>query len=146
MTRTCMHVHGCGMTTKTERYGVDTYALCQGWGTFFLSRAISIFSTSSEGRTNFSPLLKNTKITAHSFGLSFMLCKEKATSEYRYLTMTRACMHVHGCGMTPKQKDMDTRCVHMYLVSYPCGHDLSGGDLNSSIGVRRACSPAKVFF
>ena len=55
--------------------------LNQGWGTFFLSRAISIFTTSSEGRTNYwtQPLLKKTKVTAHSFGLSFMY-KEKATS------------------------------------------------------------------
>ena len=30
--------------------------------------------------------------------------------------MTRVCMHVHVCGMTTKQKYMDTRCVQMYLV------------------------------
>ena len=98
----------------------------QGCGTFFLSRAISIFSTPSEGRTNYWPLLKNTKITAHSFGLSFMLCKEKATSESSYLTMTRACTCT-VVAWPPKQKDIDTRCVQMYLVSYPCEHDLSGG-------------------
>ena len=44
--------------------------------------------------------------------------------------MTRARMHVHGVAWPPKQKDMDTRCVQMYLVSYPCEHDLSGGGPN----------------
>ena len=38
-----------------------------------------------------------------------------------------ACMHVHGVAGPPQQKDMDTRCVQMCLVSYPCEHDLSGG-------------------
>ena len=29
-----------------------------------------------------------------------------------------------------KHKDMDTKSVQMYLVSYSCGHDLSGGGPN----------------
>ena len=60
--------------------------------------------------------------------------------------MTRACMHVHGVAWPPQQKDMDTRCVQMYLVSYPCKHDLSGRGTEPPLGGSGGMLPREDFF
>ena len=45
-----------------------------------------------------------------------------------------------------KQKDMDTRCVQMYLVSYPCEHVLGGGWTQLPLGRSGGMLPREDFF